>query len=124
MMVDDMLDEEKILLHMLVESLASPAIIVNEGVARATPCKCYPIGDGKKLCFSKGAIGALDQEQRKLYCTEEIDLPDGGIAERVKEFREAAKVCKAEIENLPKGERLDKWLTCMGTELEKRGIEI
>lgn len=117
------LDEEKILLHMLVESLGSPAIIVNEALARSTPCKCYPIDHDKKLCFTKGAIGALSQEQRKLYCTEEIDITEG-ITERVKQFREAAKVCKMEIEGLPKGERLHAWLSCMGRELAKRGIEI
>lgn len=123
-MADEPLEEEKILLHVLVESLASPAIIVNEALARATPCKCYPIGDDKKLCFSKGAIGALDQEQRKLYCTQEIDVSDGGIVERVKIFRECAKEAKKEIEDIPRGERLQPWLTAMGQCLRARGIEI
>ena len=118
------MDDDKILLHTLVESLGSPAIIVNEALARSTPCKCYPIGDGKKLCFSKGAIGALDQSQRKIYCTEEIDVKDGGITHRIEQFREAAKVCKTRIEGLPKGERLHPWLECMGEELAKRGIKI
>jgi len=117
------MDEDTILLHVLVESLGSPAIIVNEALARSTPCKCYPL-DHKKLCFTKGAIGALDQEQRKLYCTKEIDVKDGKILHRIQLFREAAAVCKAKIEGLPKGERLHPWLQCMGEELRKRGIEI
>ncbi len=118
------MDDDKILLHVMVENLGSPAIIVNADVAKSTPCKCYPIGDGKKLCFSKGAIGALDQDQRKIYCTKELDITDGKIVKRVNLFREAAKICKSKIEHIPKGERLHPWLECMGEQLEKRGIEI
>jgi len=123
------LDEEKILLHMLVESLGSPGVVADEATARTTPCKCYVL-NGSEICFSKGVIGALSPAQKKLYCNPKIEIkPEAGevgagIIERIKKFREAAKVCKLEIEDLPKGERLHAWLSCMGRELAKRGIEI
>src|SRR3989304_4186392 len=42
--------------------------VIDEGVARATPCKCISLSSGSELCFSKGIVGALDKNQRILYC--------------------------------------------------------
>ncbi|GAH19166.1 unnamed protein product, partial [marine sediment metagenome] len=38
---------------------------------------------------------------------------------RVEKFREASDVCVEECKDLPKGEKLDCRLRCMGRELEK-----
>jgi hypothetical protein len=100
----------------------SPGIVVDEALAKATPCRCYDI-DGKLMCFSKGIIGTLDQAQIDLYCKEKQIVKEG-IAKRVAKFREAAEVCKARIKDIPKGERLKPWLECMSKELRARGITL
>ncbi|MBA7703328.1 hypothetical protein ES703_112110 [subsurface metagenome] len=68
-------------------------------------------------------VGALSDEQEKLYCptVEKIERP--GTVERMRNWQEAVDVCKAEIEPIPKGERLEPWLSCMSRELETRDIE-
>jgi hypothetical protein len=102
--------------------IESPGIVVDEALAKASPCRCYDI-DGKLMCFSKGIIGTLDQAQIDLYCKEKQVVREG-IAKRVAKFREAAEVCKARIKDIPKGERLKPWLQCMGMELRARGITL
>ncbi|GAI02962.1 unnamed protein product, partial [marine sediment metagenome] len=47
-----------------------------------------------------------------------------GMTRRLRNWQEAVSVCKVEIEPIPKGEKLEPWLSCMGRELPKRGIEI
>ena len=93
------------------------------GKALATPCRCVEYKPGKSLCWSSGVVGALSDEQEKLYCptVEKIERP--GTVERMRNWQEAVGVCKAEIEPIPKGERLEPWLTCMSRELETRGVE-
>ncbi|MEW6624566.1 MAG: hypothetical protein AB1420_15830 [Bacillota bacterium] len=114
-------------IHHIVEVQGSPGIVVDEGLAKATPCKCYPIPTPEKpeqmLCFSRGIIGGLTDAQEKLYCPSKV-IVEEGISKRVAKFREAVKVCKAEIEKYPKGERLTPWLECMGREAKKRSIEL
>lgn len=100
----------------------SPGILVDEATAKATPCKTFDIGKGKKLYFSKGIIGALDEDQIETYCKGMIAEESPELRERVEKFRSASDVCVTECEILPKGERLDCRLSCMGRELRKRGI--
>jgi len=122
-LVEEGAKEEEIgalLIHWLIPH--SPGIVVDEAVAKATPCICYDV-DGKLMCFSKGIIGTLDQGQIEAYCPEKKIVKEG-IARRVAKFREAAEVCKLEIKDIPKGERLEPWLKCMGRELRARGIEV
>jgi len=111
----------ELLLHHTVEELGSPGIVVNEALTGS--CRCHDIGEGKKLCFSKGIIGTLSQPQREKYCKTEISVPDGMKA-RIERFRAAATEAHKKIEALPKGERLEPWLVEMGKELRARGIEI
>ena len=115
--------EKNFMLHSLPEIEGSPGIVVNEGIAKATPCTCYVI-DKTELCFSRGVIGGLSPAQREAYCGAGKIVEAQGIARRVKRFKEAVSVCKAEIEQFPKGKRLEPWLTCMGREARKRGIEL
>ena len=108
-----------LILHSIAHSEGSPGIMVDPDVAARTPCKCYD-----NVCFSRGIIGALSPAQREAYCptTEHVTSP--GMTRRLKNWQEAVGVCKKEIEPIPKGERLEPWLSCMGRELPKRGVEL
>jgi len=113
---------ERLLLHALVDELGSPAIILDETRAKTTPCICYRI-DEKEMCFSKGAIGTLRQEQIPIYCPTKIYRREG-LARRVRLFKEAVAEAKEKIKGIPKGERLIPFLEAMGEALRKRGIKL
>jgi len=103
----------------------SPGIVVDEGVARAAPCTRFDLGEGKELVFSKGVVGGLDEGQRALYCPETITQPLSEEQQRrLRGWRESADVCKGEIAEIPKGEKLQPWLGCMSRELSARGMEL
>lgn len=112
-----------LLLHSVPYQEGSPGIVVNEATAMASPCRCIEYRPRKKLCFSRGIIGALSDEQEAIYCpvTEELESP--GLEKRLKDWMDAVETCKAEIAPIPKGERLEPWLSCMSRELKARGIE-
>ena len=112
-----------LLLHSVPYQEGSPGIVVNEATAMASPCRCVEYRPGKKLCFSKGIIGALSDEQETIYCpvTEKLESP--GLEKRLKDWMDSVETCKAEIAPIPKGERLEPWLSCMSRELKARGIE-
>jgi len=114
---------DRLLLGVLVEELGSPGIVVDPEQAKRTSCTCFRI-DSKFMCFSKGIIGTLSQEQTKEYCPTIIEKESPAIRQRIQKFREAAGEAHKKIEKLPKGERLETWLKSMGEELRKRGIEI
>lgn len=121
------MSEEKrkhgLLLDMTIEALGSPGLVVNTDIAARTGCRCYKVDD-TLMCFSRGVVGTLSKPQVEAYCPTKEILTEGGIVERVKRFKEAAKAAKAKIAGIPKGERLEPWLTEMGKELRKRGIEV
>jgi len=103
----------------------SPGIVVDPGVARATPCTRFDLGGDSELVFSKGVIGALDEPQKALLCTETVTKPLSPEQERrLRGWREAAATCKGEIADVPDGEKLEPWLTCMSRELKGKGIEV
>lgn len=108
-----------LILHSIPHSHGSPGIMVDKDIAARTSCKCYD-----NVCFSRGIIGALSPAQREAYCptTEHVTSP--GMTKRLRDWNEAVGVCKVEIKEYEKGERLEPWLECMGRELPKRGIEI
>jgi len=112
-----------LMLHSVPYQEGSPGIVVNEATAMASPCRCIEYRPGKKLCFSRGIIGALSDEQEAIYCpvTEELESP--GLEKRLKDWMDAVETCKAEIAPIPKGERLEPWLSCMSRELKARSIE-
>ena len=113
-----------LLLHSTPYALGSPGIVHNEAVAKATPCRCIEYRPNKKLCFSKGIIGALSDEQEKLYCQPEEKLVSPGLEKRLGKWVEAVGTCKREIEPIPRGERLEPWLSCMSRELAARTVEV
>jgi hypothetical protein len=100
----------------------SPGIIVDEATALATSCKAFDIGEGKKMYFSSGIIGAMDPDQVEKYCKGITEEESPALKERVSKFRKASDICVSECEILPKGERLECRLTCMSKELKKHGI--
>ena len=116
------------LLHFTEHAIEGSGLVVNEAKARATPCNCFTY-NGREYCFSKGIIGMMSSaenpEQIAEYCkvgkTYEVRP---GIKERFESFAGAAEEAHEKIEGIPKGERLVPWLTAMGEELEKRGIEV
>lgn len=111
-----------LMLHSVPYQEGSPGIVVNKTVAMTSPCRCIEYRPGKKLCFSKGIVGALSDEQENMYCstTEKLESPE--LERRLKGWMEAVDTCKAEIAPIPKGERLEPWLNCMGRELAAKGV--
>jgi hypothetical protein len=117
--------DHELLLHFGIHEVGSPALIVDEAKARATPCTCFRY-KGKDLCWSPGAIGMLKQEEQAIYCVAGKTYKEQPkLKERYEKFAEAAEEAHKKIETMPKGkERLEVWLTEMGKSLEKRGISI
>ena len=111
------------MLDMVVESLGSPGLVVHPEIAGKTKCKCYDV-DGKLMCFQAGIIGTLSQPQVEAFCKEKEVLTEGPLVDRVRRFREAAKEALEAIKDVPKGSRLEPWLTEMGKALSKRGITV
>lgn len=98
----------------------SPGIVVDEGVARATPCECLEL-DGAEECFSKGVVGGLDEGQKALYCNPRVTRPASPEQrERVALFES----CGRQVKALPKGERLAPFFSCIDKEQRSRGIEV
>jgi len=116
-------ERDSLLLNSIPYAYGSPGIVVDEEVAKATPCRCIEYRPGKKLCFSKGVVGALSDEQEKLYCPTEEKLESPGLQKRLEDWMESVDICKGEIAKIPPGERLKPWLSCMSRELKARGVE-
>ncbi len=116
-------EHESLLLNSIPYAFGSPGIVVDEALAKATPCRCIEYRPGKKLCFSKGIIGALSDEQEKIYCPTIEKLESPGLERRLEGWMGAVDTCKAEIAEIPKGERLEPWLSCMSRELAAAGVE-
>jgi hypothetical protein len=116
-------EHDTLMLHSVPHCYGSPGIVVNEAMAMASPCRCLEYRPGRTLCFSRGVIGALSDEQKKIYCPTIEVLESPGLEKRLKGWMGAVETCKAEIVLIPKGERLEPWLGCMGRELVAKGIE-
>lgn len=116
-------EHDSLMLHSVPYAESSPGIVVDEVLAKATPCRCIECRPGKKLCFSKGIVGALSDEQEKLYCPTEEKLESPGLGKRLESWMGSVDICKGEIAKVPPGERLKPWLSCMSRELKARGVE-
>ena len=106
----------------------SPGFVVDEAVARDTPCVGYALqgpGTEPDLVFSKGIVGALDTEQRALYCPSvEVRELTPGLKRRLTAFHESVGVCKQRIAKIPRGDELGPWLGCMENQLRERGEKL
>lgn len=116
-------EHDTLMLNSIPYAYGSPGIVVNEALAKATPCRCIEYRPNKYLCYSRGCVGGLTDEQEKLYCNPREMMESPGLQRRMESFLEAVDVCKAEIAPVPKGERLEPWLGCMSRELAARGVE-
>lgn len=101
-------------------------IVVDEGLARATPCKCFSTPSGKQICFSKGVVGAMsDEGQIALYCpTKDIMPLTQEQTDRMEAWKAAVSTCQARIQSLPHEERLPEYLKCMSEEGKRKGFKI
>ncbi|MBA7680427.1 hypothetical protein ES703_88743 [subsurface metagenome] len=122
---EELPSDHELLLHFGIEEMGSPGVVLDEATARATPCSCFTY-KGRDLCWSRGVIGMLKQEQQDIYCVAgRTYKAQPKLVERYTTFAEAAEEAHKKIEAMPKGrERLMTWLTAMGEELSKRGIEV
>ena len=122
---EKMPSDHELLLHFGAEELCSPGLVINEARARASPCTCFTYKK-KDFCWSRGVIGMLKQEQEEIYCVAgKTYKAQPKLTQRYTRFAEAAEEAHKKIELMPKGrERLETWLTAMGEELSKRGVEI
>jgi len=95
--------------------------VIDEGVARSTPCKCIELGSGSELCFSKGIVGALDKNQRILYCPSvETTKASPEQEARIEKFKKAAATCSQETQNITDPEeKFGARLGCMKRELTR-----
>jgi len=117
-------ERDSLLLNSIPYAYGSPGIVVNEATAKASPCRCIEYRPGKKLCFSKGIVGALSDEQEKIYCPTIVPLESPGLERRMESWMESVETCKAEIAEIPKGERLEPWLSCMSRQLAAKEIRV
>jgi len=117
--------DHELLLHFGIEEVGSPGLVVDEARARASPCSCFTY-KGKDMCWSRGIIGLLTQDQENIYCVAgKTYKAQPALTERYRSFAEAAEEAHKKIEAMPSGvERLEVWLSAMGEELSKRGIEV
>ncbi len=117
--------DHELLLHFGVEELASPGIVLDKARAKASSCSCFTY-KGKDLCWSKGIIGMLKQNQQDIYCVVgKTYKAQPKLVERYQAFAAAAEEAHKKIESMPSGvERLEVWLEAMGEELAKKGIEV
>jgi len=115
----------ELLFHFGIEEAGSPGAVLDEPTAKASLCNCF-IYKGKDYCYSKGVIGMLSQDQERLYCVAGKTYKEQPkIVERYTKFAAAAERAHKDIESMPKGmPRLEAWLSAMGRELAKEGIEV
>jgi len=124
-LLEEMPSNHELLFHFGIEEAGSPGAVLDEATARATPCSCFTY-KGKDMCWSKGIVGLLAQDQQDIYCVAgKAYKPRPALTERYERFAEAAEEAHKTIEAMPKGmPRLEAWLGAMGKELSKRGIEV
>jgi len=114
--------KDRLLLHMTVEALGSPGLVVNPDIAGKAPCKCYTYMGQPKICFTRGIIGTLSTPQREAYCKEVVKM---GESKRIGEWMEAKEEAKREYYAIPEPRRkIEDWLHAMGKALRKHGIEL
>jgi len=87
--------------------------VVDEEVARTSPCTCYKL-DGSDLCFSKGIIGTLTNEQEQKYCPTKIYKESEKIKRRLENFKKCVEKCK----DKPLGDYLECMSKCLPKEKE------
>jgi len=69
--------------------------VVDEEVAKSTPCKCYKTKKGTLLCWSPGVIGTLNKRQIEIYCKEGKSIKEApeALEQRLEIMAKASKKC-------------------------------
>ncbi len=81
----------ELLFHFGIEEAGSPGAILDEATAKASPCSCFTY-KGKDMCWSKGIIGLLTQDQQGVYCVAgKTYKARPALTERYERFAEAAE---------------------------------
>lgn len=88
-------------------------ILVNKEEAENSPCDCFIFGDPNKpedrLCFSKGIVGALNDSQEEIFCTEILKMNTSkDFAERINRFRTIGDILDVCLES-----EVDDFLSCI-----------
>ena len=104
----------------------SPGIVIDEERALSTPCIKIELGEGRRpLVYSHGIMGALDDEQKQVYCasgyTEHEVTPKQ--RERLATMEVASKKCSVEAIGPPGREHLQQYFACLSKELKSNGQE-
>ena len=111
-------------------------VVVNYAKARSTPCVCYnyKLPDGKEtdICFSKGVIGQLSEEQELIFCNPRIDITEENVAgteyeegyyalkERLSKFVTARKECWKKVEHIEDpAKRMLEFFKCFAEKLHE-----
>ncbi|GAI08309.1 unnamed protein product [marine sediment metagenome] len=113
----------ELMLHAVGDMFGPGGIVIDEERAKATSCECVEYKPDKFWCTSKGVVGALTDEQERIYCNPRIMVEKPALKERLKGFAEAVEVCKAEMPPTDGRTRLEVYLKCMSRELKTKEIK-
>lgn len=112
-----------LMLHAIGDMFGPGGIVLDEERAKATSCECVEYKPEKYWCTSKGVVGALTDEQEKLYCNPMVMVEKPALKERLTSFGEAVEYCRAQLPPTDGRTRLEVYLDCMSKELAKAGIK-
>ena len=89
--LSELTDKPIVLIDIEEGRFVSGGIVIDEEKALATPCHGYDLGEGKKILWSKGVIGALSLPEQLKYCKVGMDIKPAPprLAARIKALREA-----------------------------------
>lgn len=104
------------------------AIVYDEALARESPCVGLAIRgnpDAPDAVVVNGALGSLSEDQVETYCSSvRIREVTPRQRERFIAFADAAHICRAEVSDLPHGDRFTPYAACMSRELRERGQKL
>ena len=111
-----------LMLHAVAEMYGPGGIVIDEAKAKATSCECVEYKPDKFWCTSKGVVGALTDEQEKIYCNPMEIVERPGVKERLIKWGEAVEICRAQLPPTDGRTRLEIYLDCMSRELKESGV--
>jgi len=118
---DDLLRWDDVIMEYMFLQVATDGIVVNPAVASdpGIPCRCTTIDkrDGTRadLCFKRGVVGTLTQEQAAEMCrTREALRHPEGFRAHIQAFQRASDECAAGGAKTVEGR-----VSCMGRKLRE-----
>lgn len=111
--------------HIAEHEAVGGGLVVNESLARATPCKGFTFNT-ETYAWSPGVVGLISSkknpEQLRDFCALGIEPAGVGAQERFRKLKGAIGEAHKEWEE--KGEGLKSWWQIVGKKLEEKGIEL